>query len=96
MPEERSQNSLSAGSYPKGRFALGMTSRTGSLRRQVDMESNQAKFGSYEWIHGEIRRRASALAQTDLGGQGEDPYIVASRQIFEELLTRFSGAKRVA
>jgi hypothetical protein len=53
------------------------------------MESKQANFGSCGWIHSEIQRRGSELAQSNsavLGG--EDLHIVVSREIFEELLKR--------
>ena len=65
---------------------------------ESDMESTQAiDFGSCEQINNEIRRRALCLAQTDPEVQGdEDPYLIASREIFEELLTRFAGVERAA
>jgi hypothetical protein len=59
------------------------------------MESKQANFGSCEWIHTEIQRRASVLTQTDSAAQGgEDPYVIVSRQVFEELLRTFAETAR--
>jgi hypothetical protein len=55
------------------------------------METIQAELGSYEWIHGEIQRRASALAESNSAGPaGEDPYVIASREVFGELLRKFA------
>lgn len=59
------------------------------------MESKQANLGSYEWIHAEIQRRASALAQSNFAVQGgEDPYVIVSREIFGELLRKFAEIAR--
>jgi len=71
--------------------------RQSATAGETDMESNQSRFGSYEWIHTEIRRRASAMTQGGAAAHGgEDPYVIASRQIFEELLTRFAEVKKAA
>ena len=59
------------------------------------MESKPENFGSYEWIHSEIQRRVSALTQSNSAVYyGEDPYVVVSREVFEELLKKFSEAAR--
>ncbi len=56
------------------------------------METSPAlAFGSCEEINNEIRRRALFLAQRNAEMRDdEDPYVAASREIFEELLRRFS------
>ncbi len=75
-----------------------MTGTTGSSQRQVErhMDSNEGNLGSHEWIHSEIRRRAAAITKADPVGCSEDPYIAASREIFEELLTRFAGGRQTS
>lgn len=62
------------------------------------MESNYGiDVVSPEGINQEIQRRALAMAKIDAAmHSAEDALTVASRQVFEELLTRFAGKKRVS
>lgn len=53
------------------------------------METKLANLGSYEWIHTEIQRRVWELAQSHSAVEGgEDPYVIASREVFDELLRK--------
>ncbi len=59
------------------------------------MKSNQClEFGTPEEINSEIRRRASVMATADDAGNAENPYVVASRQMFHELLMRLAGVEK--
>jgi hypothetical protein len=62
------------------------------------MQSIQAPaFGSSEEINNQIRRRALFLAQRNTDGKGdEDPYVIASREAFEELLNWCATRERAA
>jgi hypothetical protein len=56
-----------------------------------------ADFESPERINLEIHRRVSALAHAAPGmNDVEDPYTVASRQVFEELLMRCAKGRSAA
>jgi hypothetical protein len=52
---------------------------------------------SLERINFEIQRRAFAMAQAPPETNDvEDPYTIASRQVFEELLMRFADGRKAA
>ena len=61
------------------------------------MQMNRAVLESPEQINLEVHRRALAIAQATLEvGIGEDPYTIASRQVFHELLKRIAEEQRPA
>ncbi|MDT8067329.1 MAG: hypothetical protein ROO76_04105 [Terriglobia bacterium] len=62
------------------------------------MESKQdIGLVSSKTIQQEVERRRLYLANSDASAQGaEDALTVASRQVFEELLTRFAATNKAA
>lgn len=61
------------------------------------MQSNRIDFANLDRINIEIQRRALVIAQATLETRSaEDPYTVASRQVFHELLARLAEEQKTA
>lgn len=61
------------------------------------MQLNREDFANPKQISLEVQRRALAIAQStlDING-GEDPFTLASRQVFHELLMRIAEEQKAA